>query len=281
MNQKQLLSTYGLKWNPFDKPPVEGMVTTPEVENFIWRVENLVLDGGFAMISGGVGNGKTGAMRLLRHRLEGLSEVQVCEIDRPQSGLADFYRELGDKFSLDYRVTNRYSCFKQLRDRWRSHIESTLFRPVVLIDEAQQMQSLVLSELRLMSSTALDSRTIVTVILCGDDRLPEKFKQDDLVPLGSRLRTRLHQDLKPRDELIRIISEAITKAGNPNIMTKGLINTVADHAVGNLRTMMGMAYDLLIEAMRLELPQLDEKLFIELYSGPPKGPGTKGRGRKK
>ena len=176
MNTKKLLSTYGLKWNPFDQTPVEGLVTTPEIENFCWRIENLVMDGGFAMITGSVGMGKSTALRLLNHRLSGLNEVQVAQVERPQSSLADFYRELGDKFAQQYSVSNRYSCFKQLRDKWRAHIESTLFRPVVLVDEAQEMQPFVLSELRLMSSTQLDSRPLITIILCGDDRLPEKFK---------------------------------------------------------------------------------------------------------
>lgn len=278
MNSKQLLSTYGLKWNPFDKPPVEGLVATPQIEQFCWRVENAVAEGGFAMISGGVGHGKTDALRLVRHRLDQMSEVQIVEMERPQSGLADLYRELGDKFALDYRVTNRYSCFKALRERWHAHIESTLCRPVVIIDEAQQMLPVVLSELRLMSTAALDSRTIVTVILCGDERLPEKFKQDDLVPLGSRIRIRLVQAPKPKDELVRIITEACAKAGNPNLLTKGLTNTIADHAVGNIRTMMGIAQDLLVEGMRKDLSQLDEKLFVEFCAGntlPPKGPGRK------
>lgn len=278
MNTKKLLSTYGLKWNPFDQTPVEGLVTTPEIENFCWRIENLVMDGGFAMITGSVGMGKSTALRLLNHRLSGLNEVQVAQVERPQSSLADFYRELGDKFAQQYSVSNRYSCFKQLRDKWRAHIESTLFRPVVLVDEAQEMQPFVLSELRLMSSTQLDSRPLITIILCGDDRLPEKFKRPDLLPLGSRIRVRLNQEPKGREELIRIMSEAIRKAGNPNLLTKGLINTLADHGLGNMRAMMNMAAELLEEGLKREASQLDEKLFIEMYSQNSKSKA--GRGRK-
>jgi len=113
MNIKKLQSAYGLKWNPFDKPPVEGLVSTGEIDDFCWSVENLVLDGGFAMVTGGVGSGKSSTMRILHQRLAALSEVTVANVDRPQSGLADFYRELGDKFAMDFRVTNRYGCFKR------------------------------------------------------------------------------------------------------------------------------------------------------------------------
>ncbi len=266
MNNKKLLANFGLKWNPFHQTPTEGLVSSPEIDNFIWRVENLVLDGGFAMITGDVGTGKSTALRLIRSKLSELSEVQVAEVERPQSGLADFYRELGDKFSLQFSITNRYSCFKQLREKWHSHIESTLFRPVILIDEAQEMQPFILSELRIISSSQIDSKSFISIILCGDNRLSEKFRRPDLLPLGSRIRTRLIQEPKSKDELARIISEAIRKAGNPNLLTKQLINTLADHSIGNLRTMMNMAAHLLEEGLKRELAQLDEKLFIEIFS---------------
>jgi len=275
VNLKKLLSTYGLKWNPFDQTPVEGLVTSQEIDNFCWRTESLVMDGGFAMATGGVGTGKSTALRLLFQRLAALSEVQVAVIERPQSGLADFYRELGDKFGLEFRVSNRYSCFKQLRELWKAHIESTLFRPVVLIDEAQETHALVLNELRLLGSSKLDSRPVITVVLCGDDRLPEKFKHPDLTPLGSRIRNRLVLGPRSREDLARILSESISKAGNPNLFTKGLIHTIADHAIGNMRTMMNMALQLLEEGMRRDLTQMDEKLFLELYSQPPTSSPTK------
>lgn len=279
MNTKKLLSTYGLKWNPFHQAPIEGLVTTAEIEKFCWRVENLVLDGGFAMITGDVGSGKSTATRLLSHKLSGLSEVQVAELERPQSGLADFYRELGDKFAMDYRVTNRYGCFKRLREKWRLHIESTLFRPIVLIDEAQEMNPLVLSELRLMGAVELDSKSIITVVLSGDQRLGDKFRHPDLMPLGSRIRTRLVLEPKSREELARLLTESIRKAGNPNLLSKGLVNTLADHSIGNMRTMMNMASELLEEGMRRELPQLDEKLFIERYTNNPTSLRKTGRKR--
>ena len=49
MNAKRLLSLWGLKWNPFSPElPSEGLLVTAAVENFAWRVEQLVQEGGFA-----------------------------------------------------------------------------------------------------------------------------------------------------------------------------------------------------------------------------------------
>ena len=53
MNSKKLLALWGLKWNPFSPElPSEGLLVTPKIENFAWRVEQLVQEGGFALDHG-------------------------------------------------------------------------------------------------------------------------------------------------------------------------------------------------------------------------------------
>ena len=50
-------------------------------------------------------------------------------------------------------------------------------------------------------------------------------------------------------------------------MTKELMATLADHAMGNYRVLTTMAGDLLAVAAERELSQLDEKLFLEVFGG--------------
>ena len=133
---KKLLALYGLKWNPFaPELPSEALLTTPKVENFCWRIEQAhVREGGFALITGDPGTGKSVALRLLAERLGGVGELTVGALAHPQCYIADFYRELGDLFGVQLRPHNRWCGFKALRDRWTVHIESTLLRPMLLID---------------------------------------------------------------------------------------------------------------------------------------------------
>jgi type II secretory pathway predicted ATPase ExeA len=63
-----------------------------------------------------------------------------------------------------------------LRERWLTHLEATRRRPVLLIDEAQEMNASVLSELRLLSSARFDSQNLLSVLLAGDARLTEKLR---------------------------------------------------------------------------------------------------------
>lgn len=267
MNNKQLLSLYGLKWNPFSaEVPVEGLVSSPEIDRYIWRIEQLYREGGFAMITGNPGTGKSAALRLLFHRLSQVRDVAVVSINRPQSKLADFYRELGSLFGVELKSHNAFGGFTGLRQRWKQHAETSLVRPIVIVDEAQDMLPTTLSELRMLSSSEFDSRNLLTVILAGDKRLPEKFRTPDLQPVGSRIKVRLVLETLAKDELVRHLSEMITLAGNANLMTKEVQNTLAEHSMGNFRILMTMATDLLVNAIAKSSHQIDENLYFEVFA---------------
>jgi len=271
---KKLLALYGLKWNPFSPElPIEALHATAKVESFCWRVEQgLIREGGFALITGDPGTGKSVVLRMLAERLGQLRDLTVGAIAHPSGNLADFYREMGDLFGVELRPHNRWGGFKALRERWLTHLEGTLLRPVLLIDEAQEMNPSVLSELRLLSSMQFDSRNLLSVVFAGDARLNSKLRRDELLPLGSRIRTRLIMEYASRDELADCLNHLLTSAGNARLMTTELTATLCDHAVGNYRVLTGMAGELLATAAQRELTQLDEKLFLELYGAMPSKP---------
>jgi len=265
-----LLSIYGLKWNPFSPDlPVEALYVSTPVENFCWRIEQqLIGDGGFAMISGDPGSGKSAVLRLLADRLDKMRDISVGAITHPSGNLADFYRELGDLFNVPLRPHNRWGGFKALRERWQTHLQSTTTRPVLLIDEAQEMPPNVLNELRLLSSTDYDSRTLLSVILAGDERLQHKLRRDELLPLGSRMRVRLAMHYAERDELLACLKHLLDTAGNPSLMSQALIENLCDHAAGNYRVLSTMAAQLLAVAAKEDIQQLDEALFLRVFEPP-------------
>jgi type II secretory pathway predicted ATPase ExeA len=263
----KLLALYGLKWNPFTPDvPVEALWTPPSLEHFRWRMEQQVREGGFGLITGDPGTGKSVALRLLAHHLATLPDVQVGVVMRPQSGLGDFYREIGALFGVVLAPHNRWAGFKALRERWLAHVEATRYRPVLLIDEAQEMSHPVLAELRILASTDFDSRPILTIVLVGDGRLVQDFRRETLLPIASRIRVRLNLDYLSPKELLDWLRHATAHAGNPNLMTPELMTTLAEHAAGNLRVLSIMASDLLALAARRELRQLDQKLYLDAYA---------------
>jgi general secretion pathway protein A len=276
MNSKKLLALYGLKWNPFSPElPGEGLLATPRIEQFAWRVEQLVQEGGFALVTGESGTGKSVALRIVAQRLSALRDVTVGVIERPQSKSPDFYRELGDIFAVKLVPHNRWGGFKALRERWKAHVASARIRPVLLIDEAQEMSPEVLGELRILASADLDATSLLTVILSGDGRLPDLLRHQDLVPLGTRIRTRLVTEPASRDELLELLQYALAKAGNAALMTAELMDTLVDHSAGNYRLLMSIAADLLAHGVVHDLAQLDEKCYLEVFEPRSSRPAVK------
>ena len=277
----KLLSLYGLKFHPFRPDvPIEALYTTPAVDSFLRRVELGITDGGFALLTGDPGTGKSIALRLLAERLRALPDVMVGTIEHPQSRAMDFYRELGDLFAVPLAGHNRWAGFKALRARWCDHIASTRCRPILIVDEAQEALTTVFNELRILASKDLDSKQLLCVIFAGDARLPERLRTAELLPLGSRIRRRLALDYASREELLACLDHVLATAGNPSLMTSELRTTLAEHAAGNYRVLMNLADELLAVAADRELARLDEKLFLDVFAATPK-PKTAAAARKR
>jgi len=272
---KKLLALYGLKFNPFSQQvPDTALFTLPQIESFCWRIEQQVGEGGFALVCGDPGTGKSAALRILSERLNQGRDLTVGRLTRPQANLADFYRELGHLFGVPLAPHNRWNSSKLLREKWLAHIDASVYRPVLLIDEAQEMKSPVLSELRLLSSADLDSRCILTIILAGDQRLAARWEELELLPIASRIRSRLRLEALTPKQLQECLNHLLKAAGNPRLLTASLIATLCEHAAGNLRLLMNLANDLLATASHQEREQIDEKLFFEVFTLDPKAAKT-------
>jgi type II secretory pathway predicted ATPase ExeA len=149
------------------------------------------------------------------------------------------------------RPHNRWASAKALRERWLQHIDPALVRPVLLVDEAQEMHAAVLSELRLLTSAELDSRSILTGVLAGDDRLCAQLELPELVPLAGRIRTRLRTEALPAADLLKCLQHLL-------------------EAAGNLRLLINLANDLLVTSCIHNMETLDDKLYLEVFNPEPK-----------
>jgi general secretion pathway protein A len=274
----KLHTLYGLKFNPFlSDLPLDALYVPSPIESFLQRCETHVTEGGFAMLTGMPGLGKSSVMRLLEARLSRTRDVLVRSLTYPQCRIGDFYRELGDAFGVSLTWSNRWGSFKMVRDKWAAHLETTCMRPVLFIDECQQMLPTVLHELRLLTSKDFDSRSLLFVVLAGDLRFADTLRSPELLPLDSRLRTRVRLEPASVPELTECLRHVLDKAGNAQLLTPGAVAALTEHAAGNARILMGMGNDLLHAAVARDARQIDEKLFFEVFSTMPARVDTKRR----
>ena len=272
---KKLLSLFSLKFDPFSQDvPAAALWISPALQSFTWRIEQQVVQGGFALVVGEPGSGKSVALRLLADHCTQKPDLLVGVLTRPQASLADFYRELGHLFGVPLSPSNRWNSAQVLREKWHAHLEGSVFRPLLLVDEAQEMRDSVFAELRLLTSTELDSRSLLTVVLAGDQRLAARLETPDLLPIASRIRCRLRAESLTPPQLRECLLHRLATAGNAKLLPTSLIQTLCDHAAGNLRLLMNLGNDLLSGAIQREREVIDEKLYFEVFSVDPK-PGKR------
>jgi general secretion pathway protein A len=97
---------------------------------------------------------------------------------------------------------------------------------------------------------------------------PRQAASEALIPLGSRIRTRLATEHASRDELAACLDHLIHCAGNASLMTPPLRQPLCDHAAGNYRILASLAAELLAGGAQRDLPALDEKLYFDVFAQP-------------
>jgi general secretion pathway protein A len=92
MNNTDIRSLYGLKYNPFlpDLPP-EALYAIPGTESFSLRMRSMAENGGFALITGEPGLGKSKTLQKIAHQLEPIPDLTVGVMQRPQSKLGETF----------------------------------------------------------------------------------------------------------------------------------------------------------------------------------------------
>jgi general secretion pathway protein A len=72
-------------------------------------------------------------------------------------------------------------------------------------------------------------------------------------------------EVASREELLELLSHALSKAGNATLMTAELKDTLINHSAGNYRLLMITGAELLAYGMAHDVAQLDEKVYLEVY----------------
>jgi len=84
---KKGMALLNLKYNPFGpEVPASALSGSDQIDHFCWRIENLSHQGGFALITGQPGSGKSSVLRILHQKLQNAAEIRSpsCHGLRPR-----------------------------------------------------------------------------------------------------------------------------------------------------------------------------------------------------
>ena len=168
--------------------------------------------GGFVLLTGEVGTGKTTVCRAFLEQLP--PDVDVALVLNPALTAVELLHAICNEFGVDVPQAEQSS--KALVDRLNQFlldVHARGRRPVLIIDEAQNLRPKVMEQIRLLTNLETTKHKLLQIFLIGQPELRAMLASPDLRQLNQRITARFH--LKPLNarETAAYIDHRITVAG--------------------------------------------------------------------
>jgi general secretion pathway protein A len=186
---------------------------------------------GFIELTGEVGAGKTTICRRLLEELG--PNYKTALILNPCLSATQLLRAIVTELNLGLRKTDRLSCLEALNAFVLDQVKQGN-DVVVIIDEAQNLSSELLEQVRLLSNLETHDQKLMQIILMGQPELRDKLTQPGLRQLRQRITVRYHLGPLNLPETVDYIQHRLTLAGangRPRFDT-GAVNMVYRYSGG-------------------------------------------------
>lgn len=168
--------------------------------------------GGFVLLTGEVGTGKTTICRCLLQQMP--KDCEVAYVVNPRQSEVELLRSVCDELGIYYFYEGQGSNYLvDLINEYLLEAHSRGINTVLIIDEAQNLSSLVLEQLRLLTNLETDQKKLLQLILLGQPELNTKLAQENLRQLAQRITARYHLTSLNFNETQRYIVHRLTVAG--------------------------------------------------------------------
>jgi len=204
---------YGLSDNPFSIAPNPHylFLSDRHREALAHLTYGLGETGGFVLLTGEVGTGKTTVSRCLLGQLP--DNTDTAFILNPSLTELELLATLCDELKISYGDN---PTLKQLTDhlsRFLLDNHSKGRNTVLIIDEAQHLRPEVLEQLRLLTNLEADTKKLLQVILIGQPELQLLLKRQELRQLAQRITARYHLLPLNEDEIALYVLHRLQVAG--------------------------------------------------------------------
>jgi len=171
-------------------------------------------DGGFVLLTGEVGTGKTTVCRCLLEQVP--ESTDIAFIINPKLTVQELLATICGEFGITCPEGNTSN--KVFVDHLNEFLLSTYAKgsnAVLIIDEAQNLSADVLEQLRLLTNLETNQRKLLKIMLIGQPELKEILARPELRQLAQRITARFHLEPLSQREVGAYVAHRLTVAGVP------------------------------------------------------------------
>jgi general secretion pathway protein A len=169
-------------------------------------------NGGFVLLTGDVGTGKTTVCRCLLEQLP--EHAEVAFILNPKYSITELLEAICDELKISYQHSAHR--IKGYIDALNAHLLESHARginTVLIIDEAQNLSFDVLEQIRLLTNLETSSQKLLQIILIGQPELLATLARPELRQLNQRITARYHLKALSREELSAYVGHRLAVGG--------------------------------------------------------------------
>lgn len=224
---------YGLNDNPFSIAPNPHymFLSDRHREALAHLTYGLGETGGFVLLTGEVGTGKTTVSRCLLEQIP--DNTDTAFILNPSLTELELLATLCDELEIAYGDNPTLKQLTDLISMYLLNNHKNGRNTVLIIDEAQHLRSEVLEQLRLLTNLETNTKKLLQVILIGQPELQQLLKRQDLRQLAQRITARYHLLPLNKEEIALYVQHRLQVAGRHEpLFTRKAIAALHKHSGG-------------------------------------------------
>src|SRR5512139_343324 len=206
---------FGLKEPPFSIAPDPRYLYMSEQhrEALAHLVYGITTEGGFVLLTGEVGTGKTTICRCLLEQLP--ADTDVAFVLNPKVSAQELLGSICDELGIRYPAGN--ASVKVFVDAINSYLleaHAKARKTVLIIEEAQNLQPDVLEQVRLLTNLETNQKKLLQIVMIGQPELRDMLSTKQLRQLAQRVTARYHMGPLSKKEIAHYVSHRLAVAGS-------------------------------------------------------------------
>ncbi len=235
---------FGLNESPFSIAPDPRYLymSNQHREALAHLVYGFNSDGGFVLLTGEVGTGKTTVCRCLLEQVP--ENTAIAFILNPKLSVEELLATICDEFGIQYPDDrNSVKRYVDLINAYLLDAHNSGRRAVLIIDEAQNLSSDVLEQLRLLTNLETNQKKLLQIMLIGQPELRAKLSKPELRQLSQRIIARYHLGSLSKREVNEYLAHRLSIAGlNHNLFPPSTVNRIY-HLSGGIPRLINVLCD--------------------------------------